>query len=169
MIETPRLIIKPLSYDELKKHIESPIELANDLGLISSKSLINKETKEAIINDLLPNMTDSKKDSLFYTMWFVIEKAKRAIIGGICFHGEPDDNGEVEIGYGTDKNYMNKGYMTETINGIIQWLKNNKKARIIKAVTDSSNISSLKMLEKNGFKISGQNENALILKLNLNE
>jgi len=169
MIETNRLLIKPLSSDELRRHIEDPNGLAADMELTPSISLSEREALEAIQNDLLPNLIDPDKDSYFYTMWIVIEKSKKAIIGGICFHGEPDDNGEVEIGYGTDKNYMNKGYMTETINGIIQWLKNNKKARIIKAVTDSSNISSLKMLEKNGFKISGQNENALILKLNLNE
>jgi len=169
MIETPRLIIKPLSYDELKKHIESPIELANDLGLISSKSLINKETKEAIINDLLPNMTDSKKDSLFYTMWFVIEKAKRAIIGGICFHGEPDDNGEGEIGYGIDDNYRNQGYLTETIDGLMHWIRNNKKVRVIRAETDCANIPSMRVLEKNGFTVCKQNENLVILKLELNK
>jgi [ribosomal protein S5]-alanine N-acetyltransferase len=169
MIETIRLLIKPLSCDELRRHVEDPNRLADDMELAPSTSLSEKEAREAIQNDLLPNLIDPDKDPYFYTMWIVIEKCKKAIIGGICFHGEPDDNGEVEIGYGTDRDYMNKGYMTETINGIILWLKKNKKARIIKAVTDSSNISSLKVLEKNGFKISGQNENAFILKLNLNE
>jgi len=168
MIETQRLIIKPLSYNELKKHVESPVELANDIGLISSKSLINKETKEAIINDLLPNMTDSNKDSLFYTMWIVIEKVKRAIIGGICFHGEPNDNGEVEIGYGIDDDYRNQGYMTETIDGLIHWVRNNKKVKEIYAETVSSNISSIRVLEKNGFELFQQNEKMMIFKLKLN-
>ena len=99
MIETGRLIIKPLSFNELIKHIKSPNVLANDLGLKPSKSLIDKETQDAILNDLLPNLSDLNKDPLFYTMWIVIEKDEKAIIGGICFHGEPDNNGEVEIGY----------------------------------------------------------------------
>ena len=169
MIETKRLIIKPLSSDELKKHINSPNELANDLGLIPSQILIDKETQEAILNDLLPNIEDSNKDSLFYTMWIVIEKSKKAIVGGICFHGEPNENGEVEIGYGTDDGYRNQGYMTETIAGMVQWIRCNKDVKIIKAETDNENISSVRVLEKNGFKIYQRNDNSVILGLELNQ
>jgi len=53
MIETKRLIIKPLSCDELQKYINSPNELAKDLGLIPSQVLIDNETQNAILNDLL--------------------------------------------------------------------------------------------------------------------
>ena len=169
MIETKRLIIKPLSSDELKKHINSPNELANDLGLIPSQILIDKETQEAILNDLLPNIEDSNKDSLFYTMWIVIEKSKKAIVGGICFHGEPNENGEVEIGYGTDDGYRNQGYMTETIAGMVQWIRCNKDVKIIKAETDNENISSVRVLEKNGFKICQRNDNSVILGLELKQ
>ena len=169
MIETKRLIIKPLSCDELKKHINSPNELAKDLGLIPSQVLFDKETQDAILNDLLPNIEDSSKDPLFYTMWIVIEKNKRAIIGGICFHGEPNENGEVEIGYGTDEIYRNQGFMTETIAGLVLWIRNNKNVKIIKAETDNENISSIRVLEKNGFKIYQRNDNSVILGLELKQ
>jgi RimJ/RimL family protein N-acetyltransferase len=167
MIETKRLIIKPLSCDELKKHIHSPHELAKDLGLTPSQVLIDKVTQEAILNDLLPNIEDSTKDSLFYTMWIVIEKSKKAIIGGICFHGEPNETREVEIGYGTDEGYRNQGYMTETIAGLVLWIRNNKNVKLIKAETDSQNISSVRVLEKNGFRISQRNDSSVILGLEL--
>jgi [ribosomal protein S5]-alanine N-acetyltransferase len=167
MIETKRLFIKPLTCDELKKHIDSPNKLANDLGLHPSQSLIDKETKDAIIKDLLPNIEDPNKDSLFYTMWLVIEKSKKSIIGGICFHGEPNENGEVEIGYGTDDKFRNKGYMTETIAGLIQWIRDNKKVKAIVAETDSENISSIKVLERNNFKVTQYIENSVILRLEL--
>jgi len=165
IIETERLLIKPLSYNELRRHIESPQELADELGLIPSQSLMDEVTREAILNDLLPHIADPDRDPLFYTMWIVIEKLKKAIIGGICFHGEPDDTGEVEIGFGTDKDYRNKGYMTETIGGLINWISNNKSVKVIRAETDSSNISSVRVLEKNGFKVFQRNENMIILKL----
>ena len=167
MIETDRLLIKPLSYDELIKHIKSPNDLANDLGLSPSISLIDKETQEAILNDLLPNLSDLTKDPLFFTMWIVIEKNEKAIIGGICFHGEPDDNGEVEIGYGIDNDYRNKGYMTETIAGLIHWIKNRNEIKTIKALTDKSNLPSIQVLKKNKFKISEQDENAFTMKFEL--
>jgi len=168
MIETKRLRIKPLSCDELKKHIHLPEELAKDLGLIPSQVLIDKETQDAILNDLLPNIEDSDKDPLFYTMWIVIEKSKRAIIGGFCFHGAPNETGEVEIGYGIDDGYRNRGYMTEAIAGLALWIRNNKNVKTIKAETDNENSSSVRVLEKNGFMICQRNANSVIFELKVN-
>jgi len=165
MIETERLILKPLSYNELIKHIKFPNELARDLELMPSTSLIEKEVQEAILNDLLPNLSDSTKDSLFYTMWIIIEKGIKAIIGGVCFHGEPDENGEVEIGYGTDEDYQNKGYMTEAIFGLIQWAKGNRCIYTLKAETDKTNIASILVLEKNNFELTEQNDKSVVMKL----
>lgn len=167
MIETKRLLIKPLTAVELKKHIDSPDKLALSLGLIPSKTLMDKEIQNAILNDLLPNIINENKDPLFYTLWIIIEKNTKAIVGGICFHGEPDENGEVEIGYGTDEPFQNMGYMSETIAGLIQWIVENKKAKIIRAETECDNISSIRVLEKNGFKESTRNGNSLILRLEL--
>jgi [ribosomal protein S5]-alanine N-acetyltransferase len=167
IIETKRLIIKPLSCDELRKHINQPEELAKELGLLPSTVLMDNETKEAILMDLLPNITNSDKDPLFYTLWIIIEKNKKAIIGGICFHGEPNANGEVEIGYGTDAEYRNQGFMTETIAELVQWIKRNKNVTLITAETDKENSSSVRVLEKNGFKVSERRENSIIMALQL--
>jgi [ribosomal protein S5]-alanine N-acetyltransferase len=167
MIRTKRLTIKPLTCDELKKHIDSPEELAKGMGLIPSQTLGDENTKEAIINDLLPNLEDSNKDPLFNTMWIIIKKNKRAIVGGICFHGEPDKNAEIEIGYGTDYEYRNKGIMTETIAGLIQWLKTDNRVKIIRAETEADNISSVRVLEKNYFKVIQRHDDSIILKLKL--
>src|ERR1035437_1615246 len=163
IIETKRLIIKPLTCEELKKLMNSLDELAKELGLIPSQTLIDQETRDAITNDLLPNIEDPHKDPLFYTLWIVIEKSELAIVGGICFHGEPDEMGEVEIGYGTDEDYRNKGIMTEAIAWIIQWISNHKKVKIIKAKTDPENTSSVRVLVKNDFIIDQQNDHSVIL------
>ena len=167
MIETERLLIKPLLAEELIKHIKFPDELAKELGFKPSKALIDEETQEAIINDLLPNIVDPNKDSLFYTMWIIIEKKEKAIIGGICFHGQANERGEVEIGYGIDDEYMNKGYMTEIIQALLTWLEKRKDVRIVKAETEKTNISSIRVLEKTGFKLFNQVGDLLMFKYNL--
>lgn len=166
MIETERLLIKPLSAEKLIKHIKFPDELAKELGFKPSKALIDKETQEAIINDLLPNIVDLNKDSLFYTMWIIIEKKEKAIIGGICFHGQADEREEVEIGYGIDDEYMNKGYMTETIQSLLTWLEKRKDVSIVKAETEQTNISSIRVLEKTGFKQFNRVGDLIVFKYN---
>jgi len=168
MIETQRLYIKPLTAEELRKHVEAPEALARELGLTPSQSLMEPETKEAILNDLLPNILNPSNDPLFYTMWLVVGKAEKAIIGGICFHGAPDKQGEIEIGYGTDEGYRNRGFMAETIAGIIGWLRENKTVRKVRAETATDNKPSVRVLEKNGFKVMQQNGNTVILVLELN-
>ncbi|HPT03400.1 MAG TPA: GNAT family N-acetyltransferase [Bacteroidales bacterium] len=167
MIETKRLYIKPLTAEELRKHVEEPEAFARELGLAPSQSLMEEEAKEAVLNDLLPNIINPSNNPLFYTMWLVIGKAEKAIIGGICFHGAPDEQGEVEIGYGTDEGYRNRGYMTETIAGMMEWLREKKIVRKVRAETAVDNIPSLKVLGKNGFRVVRQNENTVILLVEL--
>jgi Acetyltransferases, including N-acetylases of ribosomal proteins len=168
MIDTKRLKIRPLSYSELYTYSLCPLNLAKDLDLKISQSLIDEETKDAIDNDLLPNLSDPTKDSRFYTMWIIIEKSENTIIGGICFHGEPDENKILEVGYGIDTNYSNKGYATEAVGGLINWLKVNNGANALLAETERTNYSSIKVLQKNGFKVYNQDKN-LIFKLNLKD
>jgi len=169
MIETKRLTIKPLSLDELRSHVAAPNEMAAEMGVTPSQSLMDEQTKDAILADLLPFMTDPEKGPLFYTMWIVIERSQRAIIGGICFHGEPNEDGEVEIGYGTDVDFRNKGYMTETIEGLLQWLAKNEKVTTVTAESETSNIASARVLQKNGFQIVGQKDNLIQLRLDLGQ
>ena len=167
MIETKRLLIKPLTAEELKKQLDSPDDFAKELGLIPSRSLVDPETKDAILNDLLPSIVDAAKDAHFYTMWIVIEKVQRAIIGGICFHGEPDEEGEVEIGYGIDDDYRNRGFMTETIAGLICWVHENKNVKAIKAETEIENHASVRVLEKNNFKVIRQIDKMVMMRLEM--
>lgn len=167
MIETKRLIIKPLNSDQLEKYVNSPDELVADLGLVHPAVPMPGEVKDAIRNDLLPMISDPTKDTLFYTMWLVVEKSRSAIVGGICFHGEPDENGEVEIGYGIDDPFQNQGYMSETIAGFIRWLAENPKVKVVKAETGADNLPSVRVLERNGFKLFQQVDKNLILKLKL--
>jgi [ribosomal protein S5]-alanine N-acetyltransferase len=165
--ETERLRIKPLSLVELEKYLRSPEELTNELGLKPMRLPVDKETRGAILVDLLPNLYIPENDPLFYTMWIIVEKQTNEIIGGICFHGEPGKNGEAEIGYGIDEPFRGRGYMAEAISGMVQWSAGNEKIRTLKAETGSSNTPSIKALERNGFKISKQNGDSVIMKLNL--
>jgi RimJ/RimL family protein N-acetyltransferase len=150
-IETQRLIIKALTSDELKMYVQSMTELARALDLRAIPDDPEPVVVEAITKDLLPNLNDSAKDAFFYTLWVVIEKAQRKIAAGFCFHGSPDEHGEIEIGYGTQADYQNQGIMSETLNGLIDWLQKNTSVKIIRAETENENLPSVKLLEKTGF------------------
>jgi RimJ/RimL family protein N-acetyltransferase len=37
-------------------------------------------------------------------------RKENTVVGSACFKGEPDENHQVEIGYGTDEKFRNRGY-----------------------------------------------------------
>lgn len=166
MIETERLIIWPLSYNELCLYASNPQVLAKEMGYGIPESLVDTATQEAIETDLLPFLSDSTKDSRFYTMWIVVEKKEKTIIGGLCFHGDPDEKGCVEVGYGIHERYCNRGYATEALAGMIEWLKDDTTVATLMAETEQENGGSIRVLEKNGF-VQERRKDTLLYSLQL--
>ena len=73
------------------------------------------------------------------------------MVGDICIVGEPNAEGEIEIGYGTYDEFQGKGFMTEAVGGIIAWAKSQPKVVSIIASTEKENIGSFTLLLKNNF------------------
>jgi [ribosomal protein S5]-alanine N-acetyltransferase len=168
MIETERLILKPLSYEQLIKYTKCDNSLEKELNLNETSRTISPELKEAFEQTILPNVADKTKNYLYSTLWTAILKTENKMVGDLCIFGEPNAEGEIEIGYGTYEEFQNKGLMTEIVRGIIEWVKSQPKVKSIIASTDKTNIASFKVLEKNGFEKTGETERLLNWKLRMN-
>ena len=121
MIETKRLILKPLTYNQLLKYGLADHSLETELNLDETSRTISPELKEALEHTILPNVADPKKDYLYSTLWTIISKADNKMVGDICMIGEPNADGEFGIGYGTYDEFRKNGFMTEAVEGIIKW------------------------------------------------
>ena len=161
MIETERLILKPLTYNQLLKYVMSDNSLEAELNLNETSRTISPELKEALEKTILPNVADTKKDYLYSTIWTAILKTENKMVGDICMYGEPNADGEIEIGYGTYDEFQNKGFMTEIVKGIIEWAKNQPKVKSIIASTEKDNIASFSILQKNNFIKVGETDSLL--------
>lgn len=62
---------------------------------------------------------------------------------------------QLEIGYSLVPNERGKGYCTEAVNIMVDYLFLSKESRRIQAQTDLRNVASQKVLEKVGFKKEG--------------
>ena len=167
MIETERLILKPLTYDQLVKYIKCDNSLEEELNLNETSRKISPALKEAFEQTILPNVADKTKNYLYSTLWTAILKAENKMIGDLCIVGEPNADGEIEIGYGTYNEFQGKGFMTEIVGGIIEWTKAQKIVKAIIASTDKTNSASFKVLEKNNFIKTGETEMLLNWKLKI--
>jgi ribosomal-protein-alanine N-acetyltransferase len=157
MFETKRLILKPLTYEQLVKYARCDNSLEEELLLNYTSRKISEELKEALENTILPNVADQSKNYLYATLWTAISKAENKMVGDLCFFGGPNIDGAIEIGYETYEEFRGKGYMTEIVGGIINWAKTQNKVKCILASTDHSNPASINVLQKNEFTKIGEN------------
>lgn len=168
MIETQRLFIKPLTFDQLIKYLKNDNSLEDELNLNPTSRIISNELREAIEQTILPNVADSSKNYLFSTLWAIISKEDNRIIGDLCLIDETGVDGAIEIGYGTYDEFQGKGYMTEAVGGMIKWLRKQKNVNSVIASTNIDNVASYKVLKTNNFEKVGASQDLLKWKLTLN-
>ncbi|UKT63975.1 GNAT family N-acetyltransferase [Pedobacter mucosus] len=165
MIETERLILKPLKHNQLQKYIEDDSSLEKEFGLIPSKRSITPNLQKALAQSTLPNVHDQDSEYMFNTLWIIISKADNKIVGDLSFVGKPDQEGEIEIGYGTYEEFRGKGFMIEAVARIIQWAREQPKVKSIYATTVQDNMANYSILQKNNFVQFGEGEGMFTWKL----
>ncbi len=151
MIESERLILQPLKHHQLLKYIRDDHSLEKELKLKPTIKNISRQLQKDLKESVLPNIHDEDKNYLYDTLWIIISKQEHAIVGDISFVGKPDQDGEIQIGYGTYEAYRGKGFMTEAVKIIIEWAKVQPSVKSIFATTTKVNVASYSILEKNNF------------------
>lgn len=105
--------------------------------------------------EMLTGCMDHPEQHMFYTLWMMEEKEEGLFIGNLCFKGLNPD-GSVEIGYGVDEEYRNKGYCTEAVSGLTKWALSQEGVKCVEAEAESTNIASIRVLEKVGYVRNGE-------------
>lgn len=149
-LTTERLKIIPLDVENFRLYIENHNEVEEKLGLKTTNKVWDEHVKGAF-QYRFKKVAENREQYLWETIWIVISKEENCEIASLMIKGYPSEKGEVIIGYGTEDSYQNKGYMTEAVKGLIEWIFTNPKALSIVADTDKANIASHRVLDKNGF------------------
>lgn len=77
------------------------------------------------------------------------------VIGDCGTHGSADVDGAIEVGYGLAGQVRGQGYGTEAVGAMTDWLFGRPGTRTIRARTLANNTASRRVLEKNGFSLTG--------------
>jgi RimJ/RimL family protein N-acetyltransferase len=135
IIETTRLQIVPLTVEQF--HL---LLCSNTLDLHTQQAM------EGLYKEALKH----PDTYWWYTNWQIILKAGNKSIGSACFMKEPDECGQVEIGYGINEEYRNQGYVTEAAKAICDWALQQNNVKSVIAETEVDNYASHRVLEKCG-------------------
>jgi RimJ/RimL family protein N-acetyltransferase len=83
------------------------------------------------------------------------EAGRRRVVGTIGFHGPPDEQGRLEIGYSVDPEFRRQGYAREAARALIEWAAATHGVRRFIASISPTNEASLGLVAGFGFEQTG--------------
>ena len=166
-LSSSRLRLIPLTHEQLILLATDRSALENAMGLTRSDFKLNApdsflaELEQVLTTIVAPAVLDKPSAQLWYTHWLIIENSTNLTVGGIGLAGEPNELGEVMIGYYIDAQVENLGYATEAVCVFSEWIFSSDEVRMIVADTLADGFGSQKVLQKNGFELVGTTEEGL--------
>lgn len=138
-----------------------PVNEADSQAMFAYRS--DTETNKFL--SLIPESVDDVAEFISKTSlrlnipgtWFqvvLIERSSDLLIGDIGIHFLETDTqiDQVEIGYTLSKNFRGKGYATEALTEIIDYLIHHLQKHRVIASIDPANRASIKLMERLGFR-----------------
>ncbi len=83
-------------------------------------------------------------------LWLIMHTTERMVFGSAGFKGKPDENGEIEIGYGISPSYRRQGYTFKSAQALVQWAFSHPEVKRVNAECLPDNVGSARILEKLG-------------------
>ena len=84
------------------------------------------------------------------------DDGSRHVVGSIGFHGAPDEEGRLEIGYRVDPDYRNRGFARESATAMYRWAHDKHGISTFLGSISPDNIPSLNLVEEYGYVLIGE-------------
>ena len=91
-----------------------------------------------------------------YLLRVAVLKQSMVVVGSAGFHNLPDENGMIEIGFGVDPAFQNKGYGKQILHGMWGWVVNEPGVKTLRYTVSPSNLISRQIILKLEFKLVGE-------------
>ena len=151
---TDRLRLHPLTRETLRELLEDRRVLGERLHLAIPLSLVSKAVIPAIRIKL---EMMAKLPPCFHpwlTYWLIVLGAEQVAVGLVGFKGAPNENSEVDIGYGIVPTHHGRGLATEAVSALLEWAFSHDACQAVVAKNvRSDNAASHRVLEKLGAEV----------------
>ena len=152
-IQTKNLILAPHLPRYLRALLRSAEEFENTSGLHVADGI--REQLLSASPEFMARVENSKEPDPWLFGFAIIHKIDNVLIGMCGFPGPPNSNGVAEIAYGIAPDYQRRGYATEAATALIQFATSDPRVKMIWAHTLTEKNASTRVLEKCGFKKTG--------------
>ena len=147
VVETARLTLRPV----LASDAQRIAALANDIAVARMTTSIPHPFPRSAAESFTAKAaeTDLAREALF-----AIEAEDGDLAGILGFHAKTSP--ALELGYWLGRPYRGRGYMTEAVNGALDWVRDEWGKRYVVAGHFADNAESGQVLIKAGFLYTGE-------------
>jgi RimJ/RimL family protein N-acetyltransferase len=145
-LETKRLIIRPIE----TRDKQAVFEYRSNKDANKFQGWIPSSIED--VEEFISKVSNKINIAKTWFQFVIIEKDSRKLIGDLGIHFFDDENQQVELGCTINKEYQNRGYATESLKTVIDYLfEDLNKHRIIASI-DPDNQNSIMLMEKLEFR-----------------
>ncbi len=169
-ITTERLALIAATIELLSTEMEDLPAFRQKLGAeipaIWSPELYDRPAQEWMLN-YLKEGTDAAGWGLWYLVLRGTKENPGTLIGTCGCKGKPSSDGTVEIGYSVLPEYQRKGYATEAARALVDRAFEHSDVTRVIAETFPELAASIRVLEKNGFVLTGNGSEPGVIRFEL--
>lgn len=149
ILESERLLLRPIKESDA----DDIFEIFSDIEVMKYYDLLPFLT----INDAINQVDIFRKCLSEKTMirWGIELKANGKLIGTCGFFAFSEENRKAEMGYELNREYWNKGIMSESLKMIMDFIFRETDINRIETYVEPMNTASLNLLESLGFTKEG--------------
>ena len=147
LIQTPRLDLYCLSVDELETQSFVGRGFLNPHGVFTEENLPRT-------NRLADVKAHPERIRWYYRI--MVDRERNIAVGSISFHASPDVTGMIEIGLGVADAEQGKGFATEALRGMWDWVSNEPEVKLLRYTVSPTNLASMAIIRKFGFPQTGE-------------
>ena len=163
LVKSRRLNLIATTTELLKKDIAGSEHLAEALGVTTPESWPPDLYGPSAMRYALEQLGDSTEQC--WSFWYLTTPDEPGELVGICgFKGRPDASGSIEIGYSVLEQFRRKGLASEAVASLVGWAFTHHNVSEVSAETFPYLTQSIRVLEKNGFMLTGAGSEAGVVR-----
>jgi ribosomal-protein-alanine N-acetyltransferase len=158
LLRTPRLELSPLSADSIDALL---LGNAERLRSLTGANFPEPVAPPPYMAESLPIVLDrlrSHPDEAKWWSWVVRRRDSSEALGAIALGGKPDPAGAVLVGYAMYPGSEGRGYATEAVRAIVDWVFAQEGVRTVRALAPVWNTPAVHVAEKVGMRPVASNE-----------
>lgn len=145
-IETKRLFLRPISQEDK----EALFEYRSDQETNKYQGWVPETIED--VAQFIEKVAKQINEPESWFQFVIIEKKSEKIIGDLGVHFYGEENVQVELGCTLNKHFQHKGYATESLESVLDYLFNELNKHRVHTSIDPENTDSINLVERIGLR-----------------